>query len=223
MEDEERRQYLLAQIVNKLAKNNLYKLLLPFNVWHKKALLDKMNSNATKIQNKWRENNAKQKLKDLKIADKFLNLIKMIKTKNLLDLVSKIKKDKLRRTNQKKILITILSKKIFINDKTSLETYFDKWRRINQIMNNNATKIQNAFRAYKAKKEKDKLKYLDNFLKKYIQKKEKTNEDILRTKLRKWYNKNKLITYNENSRKIQRFIKPKLYKLLIEIFLKQEY
>ena len=218
--DKERRQYLLAQIVNKLAKNNLYKLLLPFNVWHKKALLDKMNSNATKIQNKWRENNAKQKLKDLKIADKFLNLIKMIKTKNLLDLVSKIKKDKLRKTNQKKILITILSKKIFINDKTSLETYFDKWRRINQLMNKNATKIQNAFRAYKARKEKDKLKYLDDFLKKYIQKKEKTNEDILRTKLRKWYNKNKLITYNENSRKIQRFIKPKLYKLLNDKFKK---
>jgi hypothetical protein len=102
--DKERRELLLSQIVNKLSKNNLYKLLLPFNIWHKRALLDKMNENATKIQNKWRENNAKQKAKDLKTADKYMNLVKMIKTKNLLDIISKIKEDKMKRTEQKKNL-----------------------------------------------------------------------------------------------------------------------
>ena len=60
----------------------------------------------------------------------------------------------------------------------------------------------------------ERLKNINEFLKKYIQKKDKTNDDILRSKLRKWYNKVKLITYNENSRIIQRFIKPKLYKLI---------
>ena len=58
--------------------------------------------NATKIQNKWRENNAKQKAKDLKTADKYMNLVKMIKTKHLLDIISKIKEDKIKTTKQKK-------------------------------------------------------------------------------------------------------------------------
>ena len=218
--DKERRELLLSQIVNKLSKNNLYKLLLPFNIWHKRALLDKMNENATKIQNKWRENNAKRKAKDLKTADKYMNLVKMIKTKHLLDIISKIKEDKIKTTKQKKILTSILSRTIFFNDKTSLENYFNKWRRLNQLAKNNATKIANAYRTYKAKKEMERLKNINNFLKKYVKKKDKTNEDILRSKLRKWYNITKLITYNENSRTIQRFIKPRLYRLLNNKFKK---
>ena len=212
--DKERRELLLNQIINKLTKNNLYKLLLPFNIWHKKALLDKMNSNATKIQNKWRENSSKQKAKDLKTANKYLNLVKMIKTKNLLDIIAKIKTDKIKKEKQKNILTLILSKQIFFNDKSSLENCFNKWRRMNQLANNNVTKIANAYRVYKAKKEKNRLKNINDFLTKYIKKKGKTNDDILRSKLRKWYNKSKNITYNENSRKIQRFIRPKLYKLI---------
>ena len=42
----------------------------------------------------------------------------MIKTKNLLDIISKIKKDKVKKTKTTKILTTILSKQIFINDKS---------------------------------------------------------------------------------------------------------
>ena len=212
--DKIRRELLLGQIMDRLTKNNLYKLLLPFNIWHKKTLLDKMNSGATKIQNKWRQVISKQKAKDLNTANKYLNLVKMIKTKNLLDIISKIKKDKVKKTKTTKILTTILSKQIFINDKSNLEYYFNKWRRINQLMNNNVTKIANAYRTFRAKKEIERLKNINEFLKKYIQKKDKTNDDILRSKLRKWYNKVKLITYNENSRIIQRFIKPKLYKLI---------
>jgi hypothetical protein len=149
-----------------------------------------------------------------------MNLVKIIKTKNLLDIISKIKEDKMKTTKQKKILTSILSRTIFFNDKTSLENYFNKWRRLNQLAKNNSTKIANAYRTYKAKKEMEKLKSINNFLKKYVKKKDKTNEDILRSKLRKWYNITKLITYNENSRKIQRFIKPRLYKLLNDKFKK---
>ncbi len=69
----------------------------------------------------------------------------------------------------------------------------------------------------------ERLKNITNFLKKYVKKKDKTNEDILRSKLRKWYNITKLITYNENSRKIQRFIKPRLYRLLNNKFKKYFY
>ena len=95
--DKIRRELLLGQIMDRLTKNNLYKLLLPFNIWHKKTLLDKMNSGATKIQNKWRQVISKQKAKDLNTANKYLNLVKMIKTKNLLDIISKIKKENIKK------------------------------------------------------------------------------------------------------------------------------
>ena len=216
--DKERRNSLLSKIITKLAKNNLYKLLLPFNIWHKKALLDKMNSNATKIQNKWRQKNAKQKAKEIKTADKYINLVKMVKTKQMLDIISKIKDDKNKKLKQKKILTSIISRQIFFNEKTSLESYFNKWRKINQLMKENASRIANSYRVYKAKKEVERYKIMNDFLKKCVKKKEKTNNNIILAKLRKWYNKSKFFEYNENSRKIQRFIRPKLYKLLNKKF-----
>ena len=80
----------------------------------------------------------------MKTADKYLKLVQMIKTKNLLDVISKIKKDKEKNTKIKKILTLILSRKIFANDKAGLENCFNKWRRLNQLAKNNATKIANA-------------------------------------------------------------------------------
>lgn len=76
--NKERRGKLLNEIINRKIKNDLYKLELPFNVWHKKARLEAMNEAATKIQNKFRENNAHEKKKDLKSINKFLKLIKLL-------------------------------------------------------------------------------------------------------------------------------------------------
>ena len=212
--DKERREYLILQFINKLTKNNLYKLQLPFNIWNKKVKLEKMNEGATKIQNKFREYIAHQKANDLKAVDKYLKLIKLIKTKNLLDVLNKVKDDKMKRDSIKKTLTVILSKKIVLTDKSGLENCFNKWRRINQLAKDYATKIANAYRSYRARKEKDRLQRINILIKKYVLKYDKTNDDIKRSKLRKWYNIVKLLQYNQNSRIIQRFIKPKLYKIL---------
>jgi len=95
-----------------------------------------------------------------------------------------------------------------------LKTYFDKWRRYNQYLNKCANKIQNGFRTYLANKEKNRLKRINDILRRTVLKHDKTNNDTLRSKLRKWNNKTKLINYDRNSRIIQRFIRPKLAKLL---------
>ena len=216
--DKERREYLILQFLNKLIKNNLYKLQLPFNIWSKKAKLEKMNEDATKIQNKFREYLAREKAKNLKAIDKYLKLIRNIKAKNILDILKKAKDDKIKKTSQRQKLTIILSKKIIVNDKTGLKNCFNKWRRISQLAKNNATKIANAFRAYKARKERDRLKRIDILIKKYILKQDKTYDDIKRSKLRKWYNKAKLMQYNDNSRTIQKFIRPKLYIILNQRF-----
>lgn len=39
--DKERRELLILQFINKLTKNNLYKLQLPFNIWNKKSKIGK--------------------------------------------------------------------------------------------------------------------------------------------------------------------------------------
>ena len=218
--DKERREYLILQFISKLIKNNLYKLQLPFNIWNKKVKLEKMNEGATKIQNKFREYLARQKANNLKTMNKYLKLVRNLKSKHILDILKKVKEDKNKKYNQKKILTIILSKKIITNDRTGLENCFNKWRRINQLAKDNATKIANAYRTYRAKKERDRLKRINILITKYLIKRDKTNDDIKRSKLRKWYNKVKLMKYNDNSRTIQRFIKPKLYRILNERFKK---
>lgn len=69
-------------------------------------------------------------------------------------------------------------------------------------------------------KEKNRLKKINNILHKYVLKHDKIDTDQMRSKLRKWNNKSKLISYNLNSRRIQRFIRPKLARLLNKKFKK---
>ena len=216
--DKERREYLMLEIINKLIKNNKYKLQLPFNIWKKKAKLEKMNESAAKIQNKFREYLAKEKTKNMSTVNKYLRLVRNIKTKNLLDILKKVGERKIVRDKQTKILTIILSRKIVFTDKAGLENCFNKWRKINRMAKENATKIANAYRAYKARKERDRLERINILITKYIMKHDKTNEDIKRSKLRKWFNKVKLMKFDDSSRIIQRFVKPKLYKILNDRF-----
>ena len=218
--DKERREFLILEIINRLIRNNKYKLQLPFNIWKKKAKLETVNESATKIQNKYREHLAKDKAKNLSTVNKYLRLVRNIKTKNLLDILKKVRENKILNDKRTKILTIILSRRILFTDKAGLENCFNKWRKFNQVAKNKATIIANAFRTYKAKKEKDRLKRLNTLIEKYFLKKDKTNDDIKRTKLRKWYNKAKILQYDDNSRIIQRFIKPKLYKIINERFKK---
>ena len=59
-----------------------------------------MNEGATKIQNKFREYLANEKAKDLKTIDKYLRLVKLVQTKNLLDILNKVKNKKVTQDKQ---------------------------------------------------------------------------------------------------------------------------
>ena len=218
--DRLRREELLIEIVKRKQKNNLYKLQLPFNIWSKKTKLAKMNESATKIQNMFRNYLAKEKAKDLSCKSKWDNIIKKLLYRNMVDGLKDAGFHKNLKINQKKILKIIFEKKSFGDEQSSLKRYMDKWRRYNIYYKKNVNKIQNAFRIYLANKEKNRLKRIDEILKKTIIKHDKTTTDTLRSKLRKWNNKAQLIKYNENSRIIQRFIRPKLARLLFEKFQK---
>lgn len=150
--DKEKRELILNEIVNRKIKNDLYKLKLPFNIWYKKVMLEKMNEAATKIQNKFRQSLSKEKVEDTKAINKYLKLVELLKNKTLVDVLKQVKNDKSTKDNIKKILTKILSKKIFVNDKANLENSFNKWKRYNQLTKDYATRIANAFRTYKAKK-----------------------------------------------------------------------
>ena len=44
----------MKKIFQKKQKNNLYKLQIPFNIWHRKTILAEANENANIIQNQFR-------------------------------------------------------------------------------------------------------------------------------------------------------------------------
>ena len=213
-----RRNELLTDIVNRKQKNNLYKLQLPFNIWSKKTKLAKMNESATKIQNMFRNYLAKEKSKELSCKNNWDNLFRKLLYRNIVDGLKDAGTFKNLKIEQNKIIKILFDKKAFDDGQSSLKRYMDKWRRYNQNFKKNVNRIQNAFRIYLANKEKNRLKRIDEILKKTVIKHDKTITDTLRSKLRKWNNKAQLIKYNENSRIIQGFIRPKLAKLLFEKF-----
>jgi len=218
--DRQRREMLLIEIVKRKQKNNLYKLQLPFNIWSKKVKLASMNESANKIQNMVRNYLAREKGKDLSSQSKWKHIIRRLIYRNAVDGLRNAGLKKTTKINQKKILRIIFEKKVVVDGQSSLKRYLDKWRRYNQYANKSANRIQNAFRVYKANKEKNRLKIINDILRKTVLQHDKTNNNILRSKLRKWNNIVKYLMYNENSRIIQRFIRPKLAKLLNDKFKK---
>ena len=218
--DRIRREELLIEIIGRKQKNNLYKLQLPFNIWSKKTKLAKMNEGATKIQNMIRNYLAREKGKDLSSQNKWKTIVRKMIFKNALYGLRNAGTHKNLKINQKTIIKILFDKKVYEDGQSSLKKYMDKWRRYNQYYNKNVQKIQNNFRIYLANKEKNRLKRIDEILRKTVIKHDKTVNNALRSKLRKWNNKAQLIKYNENSRIIQRFIRPKLAKLLFDKFQK---
>jgi hypothetical protein len=218
--DRQRREELLIEIINRKQKNNLYKLQLPFNIWSKKVKLANMNESANKIQNMFRNYLAKEKAKDLYNQNKWKTLIRKLIFRNTVNGLTNAGKYKNLKINQKKVIRILFERKVYEDGQSSLQKYMDKWRRYNQYFNKNVNIIQNAFRIHLANKEKNRLKRIDQILKKTIIKHDKTIISTLRSKLRKWNNKAQLMKYNENSRIIQRFIRPKLGKLLFDKFQK---
>ena len=218
--DRIRREELLIEIIKRKQKNNLYKLQLPFNIWSKKVKMANMNENANKIQNMFRNYLAKEKTRDLYNQNQWKTLIRKVIYRNAVDGLTEAGRYKNLKINQKTIIRILFERKVYEDGQSSLKKYMDKWRRYNQYFNKNVNKIQNSFRIYLAKKEKNRLKRINEILEKTIIKQDKTIYNSLRSKLRKWNNKAQMMKYNENSRIIQRFIRPQLAKLLFDKFQK---
>ena len=216
--DRLRREELLIEIIKRKQKNNLYKLQLPFNIWSKKVKLAKMNESANKIQNMFRNVLAKEKARNLSSQNNWKYLFKKLIYRNAVDSLRNAGYHKNLKINQKTVIRILFERKVYDDGKSSLQKYMDKWRRYNQYYNKNVQKIQNNFRIHLANKEKNRLRIINEILYKSVYKRDKTTYNALRSKLRKWNNKAQIMKYNENSRIIQRFIRPKLAKLLFDKF-----
>ena len=176
--------------------------------------MEKLKSSINKIQNSYRCHLAKEKTKNLWSQNNWNKLLKKSILKKSVEALRSAGNYKIVKISQNKILNNILDRKIFNDGQSKLKTYFDKWRRYNLYMNKCANRIQNGFRTYLANKEKNRLKRINDILRRTVLKHDKTNNDTLRSKLRKWNNKTKLINYDRNSIIIQNFIRPKLAKLI---------
>ena len=220
LRDKKKRENLLKKFVEKKQKNNLYKLQLPFSLWHKKTILAQANESASLIQNHFRAYITKKHTLETISKNKLQKLFRFNQLKNILSKIKDAGNNKILQTNRKSILNVILKKKAYTDDKSALKRYFDKWRQYNTFINNCVTKLANAFRTYQANKEKNRLKKINNILYKCVIKHNKVDYDQMRSKLRKWQNKSRLLTYDSSCRTIQRFMIPKLAKIRNQKFKK---
>ena len=207
-----KRKELLKKIIAKKQKNDLYKLQLPFNIWHKKAILAQANENANIIQTNFRAYMARKRTDEALAKQQLKKLFRFNQLRNIVNKIKKAGNRKILNTNKKIILNIILKKKAFTDDKSALKRYFDRWRQYNTYTNNCATTIANSFRTYLAKKEKNRLQKIKNILIKCVKKHNKIDMNTKKSKLRKWRKKSKLISYDVYCRKIQKFMRPKLAK-----------
>ena len=211
--DKKRRKELLKKLIAKKHKHNLYKLQLPFSIWHKKTILAQANEGAFIIQNIFRGYITKKHTQEALAKNKLKKLFKFNQLKNILNKIKEAGNKKILKTNRKSILNIIMTKKAYTDDKSALKRYFDKWRQYNKYTNNCVTKLANSFRSYKAKKERKRLKRINDILYKAVLKHDKVDKNTMRSKLRKWKNKSIKIGYDLKCRKIQRFMRPKLAKI----------
>ena len=223
MKNKIKREKLLKKIFQKKQKNNLYKLQIPFNIWHRKTILAEANENANIIQNQFRTYITRKHTMETLAKNKLQKIFRFNQLKHLLSKIKDAGNNKILNTNRKNILNNLLEKKSYTDDKSALKRYFDKWRQYNTHTNNCVTKIANAFRVLKAYREKNRLQKINKILYKCVNKHSKVDTDQMRSKLRKWMNKTKLINYNMSTIKLQRFMRPKLAKIRNQRFKKYFY
>ena len=211
--DKKKRKEILKKLIAKKHKNNLYKLQLPFSIWHKKTILAQANENAYIIQSNFRSYIAYKHTLEVLAKNKLKKLFKYNQLKNILNKIKAAGNNKILNNNRKSILNIIIKQKSYTDDKSALKRYFDKWRQYNTYTNNCVTKIANSFRTHRAVKEKNRLKRINDILYKSVLKHDKVDKNKMRSKLRKWLKKSGLISYDVKCRKIQRFMRPKLAKI----------
>ena len=176
----------MKKFVEKKQKNNLYKLQLPFSIWHKKTILAQANESASIIQDKFRAYITKKHTLQTIAKNKLQKLFRFNQLKNILSKINQAGNNKILHENRKSILNVIMKKKAYTDDKSALKRYLNKWKQYNTYTNNCVTKLANAFRTYQANKEKNRLKKINNILHKYVLKHDKIDTDQMRSKLRKF-------------------------------------
>ena len=113
------------------------------------------------------------------------------------------------KNNQKEKLNNLLNKKDTKTNELLLKKYLLKWfnknNKITEIEHDSATTLQNAFRAYQARKYAKKQLFINNILKKNILKKSKINSNKMYSSFKRWLNAVRNLTLNRNAIVIQMF------------------
>ena len=218
--DKKKRMELLKKFIERKHKNNMYRLQLPFSIWHKKTILAQASESANIIQDNFRAYITRKHTLETIAKNKLKKLFRINQIKNLLSKVKDAGNKKILNKSRRNKLNKIMKKKSYIDDKSALKRYFDRWRQYNKYTHNCTTKLANAFRTYKANKEKNRLKRINQLLNKMVLKHTKVDNNQMRSKLKKWLKKAKLIEYNISSRRLQRYIRPKVARLLNKKFKK---
>ena len=197
-----------------------------------------MNKAVNKIQNAFKNYIGKKEGDKLDAMNKFQRLFKGTAVREIADILieanrymaplkksmSKMKSQIEKRyatnniissvnnTLRVKYLQNLSTKRAYTDGISALKRYINKWQQYCSFTNKSANKIQNAFRNYKAKNKKDKLKKINILLNKFVDRKNAKNNNKINTALRKWNNKSRLIGVNEKSKLIQRYLRPKIAK-----------
>ena len=127
-----------------------------------------------------------------------------------------IKKISLKNKQNEK-LKKVFNKKEKKTNRLLLRKYLLKWNnqndKIADLEYDSSTLIQNAFRAYKARKFAKKNIFIKKVLKKNIIKKSKINNNKLYSSFKRWLNAVRNITLNKNALIIQMFCTQILFKI----------
>ena len=221
--------YKCALKHDKVDKNQMRSKL---KKWQKKSNLIYYDLNCRKIQRfmrpklakirngrfkKYFFENAEKKIKKLLlIAAKFNKIKKSLERPSLQRFNNNIKKISLKNKQNEK-LKKVFNKKEKKTNSLLLRKYLLKWNnqnnRIADLEYDSSTLIQNAFRAYKARKFAKKNIFIKKVLKKNIIKKSKIYNNKLYSSFKRWLNAVRNITLNKNALIIQMFCTQILFKI----------
>lgn len=102
----------MKKIFQKKQKNNLYKLQIPFNIWHRKTILAEANENANIIQNQFRTYITRKHTMETLAKNKLQKIFRFNQLKHLLSKIKDAGNNKILNTNRKNILNNLLEKNL---------------------------------------------------------------------------------------------------------------
>ena len=215
---------ILYKYVNKHSKIDTDQIRSKLRKWINKSKLIKYDSSCKKIQRFMRPKlakirntrfkkfffeNAEKKTKNLILMAAKINKIKkLVERPSLKRFMNNIKTISLKN-NQKEKMNNLLDKKDTKTNELLLKKYLLKWfnknNKITEIENDSATMLQNAFRAYQARKYAKKHLFIKDVLTKNILKKSKINNNKIYATFKRWLNNVRNITLTRNAIIIQMF------------------